>query len=91
MGSSAKLYLFVPSIRESGKLTLSPKEAATYRAAAERLGEACDMVLDLTQPITVEEWILLEAAHTALNGQYKPLDEIIGKVEAEVQSRRRRV
>jgi hypothetical protein len=34
---------FVPSILESGKPQLSVEEVSTYRAAADRLHEACEM------------------------------------------------
>jgi hypothetical protein len=60
---------------EYGKLQLSCEEAATYRAAAERLHETCEMALDLAQPISVEEWIVLEVAHAALAGELGLLDD----------------
>ena len=59
---------------ESRKLQLSGEEASTYRAAADRLHETCGMALDLTQPITVEDWIFLETAHAALTGDLGLLD-----------------
>jgi hypothetical protein len=50
---------FVPSILESGRLQLSTDEVSTYRAAADRLHEACETALDLTQPITIEDWVAI--------------------------------
>lgn len=78
----------MPNFLESGKLQLSREEASAYRAAATRLHETCEMALDLTQPITVEEWILLEVAHAALAGDIGLLDCVVAKVEAEIESRK---
>jgi hypothetical protein len=77
----------MPSVLESGKLQLSTREASTYCVAARRLHEACATALDLTQPITVESWILLQTAHAALCGDLGLLDRIVAKVEAEIASR----
>jgi len=79
---------FVPSILESGKLRLSPEEMSSYRAAADRLHEACEMALDLTQPITIEDWLCLEVSGAALSGNLEPLDGAIAIVEARIQSMR---
>jgi hypothetical protein len=78
---------FVSSILESGKLRLSPEEVSSYRAAADRLHEACEMALDLTQVITVEDWIFLEVANAALTGDLGLLDGAIAEVEAAIQLR----
>lgn len=72
---------------ESGRLRLSPQEASSYRAAADRLHVTCDIALDLTQPITVEDWVFLEIAHAALAGDLGLLDCVVAKVEAEIESR----
>ena len=77
----------MPHLLESGKLQLSREEASTYRAAADRAHDACEMTLDLTQPITVEDWIFLEIAHAALAGDLGLLDCVVAKVEAEIESR----
>ena len=77
----------MPDLLESGKLQLSREEASAYRAAADRLHETCEMALDLTQPITVEDWILLAVAHAALAGDLGPLDGVVAKVEAEIVAR----
>ena len=77
----------MPDFLESGELRLSHKEASAYRAAADRLHEACAMALDLTQPITIENWILLEVAHAALAGDLGLLDCVAAKVEDEKESR----
>jgi hypothetical protein len=78
----------VPSILESSKLHLSSEEVSTYRAAAERLCEACEIALDLTQPITVDQWMFLEVACAAIDGHFEPLDRVIAKVQAEVELRK---
>lgn len=78
---------FMPSVLESGKLQLSAREASTHRVAARRLHEACATAVDLTQPITVESWILLQAARAAFRGDLGLLDKIVAKVEAEMKSR----
>jgi hypothetical protein len=80
----------MPDLLESGKLRLSPEEASRYCAAADRLHETCEMALDLTRPITVEDWIFLELAHAALAGDLRWVDCAIAKVEAEIESRKLR-
>ena len=77
----------MPSFLESGKLRLSPDEASSYCAADDRLHETCAMALDLTQPITVGDWILLEVAKAALAGDLSLLDRVIAKIEVEMESR----
>ena len=77
---------FVPSILESGKLQLSNEEVSIYRAASDRLHKACEMVLDLTQPITIEDWLCLEVSGAALSGDLGPLDGAIAIAEARIQS-----
>jgi hypothetical protein len=79
----------MPSVVESGRLQLSREEAGCYRAAAERLHDACEMVLDLAQPITTEEWIALEVTNAAIRGDLNVLQAVIASVEIEVESRRR--
>jgi len=78
---------FMPTVLECGKLRLSSEEAAVSRAAADRLHEACEMALDLAQPITIEDWILLETARAALAGELGVLDAVVAKIEAEIGSR----
>ena len=76
----------MPNLLESGNLRLSPEEASIYRSAADSLREKCEMVLDLRQPVTVDEWMFLEVTHAALEGDLELLDSVIAKVEAEIQS-----
>ncbi len=77
----------MPDLLESGKLQLSREDARAYRAAADRVHETCEMALDLTQPITVEDWILLEIAQAAFAGDLSLLDCVVAKIEAEIESR----
>jgi hypothetical protein len=72
---------------ESGLLQLSREEASAYRGAADRVHETCAMALDLAQPITLEDWLVLVVAHAALGGELGLLDGVIAKVEAEIASR----
>jgi hypothetical protein len=77
----------MPHLLESGKLQLSREEASAYRAAADRLHEACEMALDLEHPITVEDWMFLEITRAAHAGDFAALDAVIAKVAAELESR----
>ena len=43
------------------------------------------MALDLTQLVTVEEWIFLKVADAARAGDLDRLDRTIAKVEAQIQ------
>jgi hypothetical protein len=72
---------------ESGKLQLPREEAGSHRAAAEYLHEKCEVAFDPSQPMTVEEWIVLELAHAALGGEHGLLDHVIARVEAEIETR----
>jgi len=45
------------------------------------------MALDLSQSITMEDWIVLEVAHAALGGDLSLLDGVIAKVETEFDLR----
>ena len=47
------------------------------------------MGLDLTQPISVENWIFLQVARVSLAGELGLLDSVVAKVEAEIESGRR--
>ena len=78
----------MPNLLESGNLRLSLEEGSIYRSAADRLYETGEMVLDLRQPVTVDEWMFLEVTHAALEGDLELLDGVIAKVEAEIQSRK---
>jgi hypothetical protein len=78
------------SIFESGKLRLSPEEVGSYRAAADRLHESCQMTLDLRTPITIEEWLFLRLADAALRGDFSIMDAIIAQVQNEIRHRKER-
>lgn len=77
----------MPDFLESGKLRLTPDEADAYREAASRLQESCEVALDLTQPISLEDWSLLHVAQAALAGDLEPLDQIIDTIETAIRSR----
>ena len=77
----------MPHLLESGKLQLSRNEADTYRAAAERLHETCEMALDLKQPITVTDLVLLSVAKAGLEGETNALDFVIAHVEEAIKQK----
>ena len=71
-------------------LLLSPEEAASYRAAATRLHESCQVSLNLNMPITIEDWLFLRLADAALKGDLSDLDRTIARVQDEIQRRKNR-
>jgi hypothetical protein len=77
----------MPHPLESGKLWLAPDEATIYQPAADRLREACEMSLDLTQPVRAGDWCLLQLAHCGLAGNLRMLDHVIAVVENAIRSR----
>jgi len=81
----------VARVLESGKLQLTAEEAVTYRPAAERLHEACDITLDLGQPIASDDWILILAAHAALQGDVAVVDDVIATLRTAIQGRKQTV
>ena len=81
----------VARVLESGKLQLTAEEAVTYRAAAERLHEACEITLDLGQPIASDDWILILAAHAALQGDVAVVDDVIATLRTAIQGRKQTV
>ena len=78
-------------VLESGKLQLTAEEAVTYRAAAERLHRACEITLDLGNPITSDDWILVLTAHAALQGDVALLDDVIATLQTAIQARKQAV
>ena len=76
---------------ESGKLQLTAEEAVTYRAAADRLHEACEITLDLGHPIASDDWILILAAHAALQGDVAVVDDVIATLRTAIQGRKQTV
>jgi len=76
---------------ESGKLQLTAEEAVTYRAAADRLHEACEITLDLGHPVASDHWILILAAHAALEGDVAVLDDVIATLQTAIQGRKQAV
>jgi hypothetical protein len=79
----------MPDLLESGKLQLSSEEASCYRAAAEHLRETCAMALDLEQPITVSDLLLLAVAKAGLEGDTSTVDFVIAKVEDAIRQKAR--
>jgi hypothetical protein len=77
----------MPYVLESGKLQLTPDEADAYQGAASRLHEACEIGLDLTQPVSIDDWILLQLAQAALAGSVEQLDRVIAAVESAIRAR----
>jgi len=78
------------TILESGKLQLSPEEVTSYRGAADHLHDSCQMPLDLSSPITLEEWLLLRLTAAALGGNLSDLDRILEHIQDEIRLRSQR-
>jgi hypothetical protein len=78
-------------VLESGRLQLTAEEAVTYRAAAKRLHEACEITVDLGNPIASDDWILVLAAHAALQGDVAVLDDVIATLQTAIQARKQAV
>ena len=78
------------TILESGKLQLSPEEVISYREAADHLHDSCQMPLDLSSPITLEEWLLLWLADAALGGDLSNLDRMLEHIQEEIRARNQR-
>jgi hypothetical protein len=78
------------TILESGKLQLSPEEVISYREAADHLHDSCQMPLDLSSPITLEEWLLLWLADAALGGDLSNLDRMLERIQDEIRLRNQR-
>jgi predicted sugar kinase len=78
------------TILESGKLQLSPEEVISYRRAADHLHDSCQMPLDLSSPITLEEWLLLSLTDAALEGDLSNLDRMLERIQDEIRLRNQR-
>jgi hypothetical protein len=79
----------MPHLLESGKLQLSPGEADSYRTAAQRLHETCEMAVDLALPISTTDLILLSVAKAGLEGDTSMIDLVIAKVEDAIKQKAR--
>jgi hypothetical protein len=79
----------MPDLLESGKLKLSAEEAKNYRSAAAHLHETCAMALDLAQPVTVTDLILLSVAKAGLDGDTAAVELVIAKVEGAIRQKAR--
>jgi len=79
----------MPEVLESGKFRLTAEEAVSYQAAAARVREACEIVVDLRSPITADDWTLVLAAHVALEGRLAHLDQVIAVLQTASDRRKR--
>lgn len=73
------------------QVQLTAEEAVTYAAAADRLHEPCEITLDLGQPVASDEWILILAAHAALQGDVAVLDDVIATLQTGIRGRKQEV
>jgi len=78
------------TILESGKVQLSPEEVISYRGAADHLHDSCQMPLDLSSPVTLEEWLLLHLTEAALRGGLSNLDRMLDHIQDEIRLRNQR-
>lgn len=74
---------------EAGEYLLSPEQAQELRAAADRLRDLGRPPIDLTRPISFDQWFDLVVAQAVLDGDEDTVDTIIGFIEAELARRRR--
>ena len=78
------------TILESGRLQLSPEEVMSYREAADQLHDSCQLPLDLSSPITLEEWLLLCLTDAPLGEDLGNLDRMLERIQDEIRVRNQR-
>jgi benzoyl-CoA reductase/2-hydroxyglutaryl-CoA dehydratase subunit BcrC/BadD/HgdB len=83
-------YTLVMAIQlETGEFLLSAEQVRELRAAADALRERGLRSLDLTRPITFEDWFDLVVAQATLNGDEDTVDSLRELLEAEIAKRKR--
>lgn len=70
---------------ESGLIILSSDEQRALVNAAQHLRETGDMVVDLTQPIRLDELMFLKVAQAAIDGDDELLDAVIAKLQERIR------
>ena len=75
---------------ETGEVLLSVEQVQELRPAADALREHGLRSIDLTRPITFEDWFDLVVAQATLNGDDATVDSLRELLEAEIAKRKRR-
>ncbi len=70
---------------ESGLFILSPDEQRALVNAAQHLRETGDMLVDLTQPICLDELMFLKVAQAAIDGDDELLDAVIATLQERIR------
>ncbi len=73
---------------ETGEFLLSADEANDFRWAADRLMDIGHAPIDLTRPISFDEFVKVIFASAAIDGDEDRLDTMIGMLEAEIAKRK---
>lgn len=70
---------------ESGLIILSSDEQRALVNAAQHLRETGDMLVDLTQPICLDELMFLKVAQAAIDGDDELLDAVIATLQERIR------
>lgn len=74
---------------ETGEFLLSAEQVQKLRPAADALREHGLRSIDLTRPITFEDWFDLVLAQATLDGDDETVDSLCDLLEAEIAKRKR--
>jgi hypothetical protein len=75
---------------ETSEFLLSVKQAQEFRPAADALLEQGLRSIDLTRPITFEDWFDLVVAQATLDGDDQTVDYLCDLLEMEIAKRKQR-
>ena len=75
---------------ETGEFLLSAEQVQELRPAADALREHGLRWIDLTRPITFEDWFDLVVAQATLDGDGETVDYLCDLLDAEIAKRKRR-
>ena len=75
---------------ETGEFLLSAEQVQELRPAVDALREHGLRSIDLTRPITFEDWFDLVVAQATLDGDDETVDALCELLEVEIAKRKRR-
>jgi hypothetical protein len=75
---------------ETGEFLLSVEQVQELRPAADALRDHGLRSVDLTRPITFEDWFDLVVAQATLDGDDQTVDYLCDLLEVEIAKRKRR-